>query len=100
MVTFSYALIYLFILVIKDCVFVWNFTTACRRHVFGELGVATPLLKTFMNHSAECKVNASIVLDGFIQAKHVHDDCCLFNYRAKNIFCIALIASLLQWFVF
>lgn len=99
MVTFSFALI--FFLVIKDCVFVSNFTTARRRHVFGELGVATPLLKTFMNHSAECKVNASIVLDGFIQAKR-WNDCCLFNYRAKHIFCIALIASssLLQRFVF
>lgn len=54
-----------------------------------------------MNHSAECKVNASIVLDGFIQAKR-WNDCCLFNYRAKHIFCIALIASssLLQRFVF
>lgn len=92
MVTFSYALIIIII-----------FFFGHKR--LWELGVATPLLKTFMNHSAECKVNASIVLDGFIQAKRVHDNCVMYdddNYQAKNIFCIALIASssLLQWFVF
>lgn len=66
--------------------FVSNFTTAHRRHVFGELGVATPLLKTFMNHSAECKVNASFVLDGFIQAKRVCTMIAAYSITEPKIF--------------
>lgn len=47
------------------------YQTARCCDVFGELGAAKLLLKTLMNQSGQCKVTANIVLDGFIQAKHV-----------------------------